>query len=479
MLPPDQVETPFSYAQPCPNPTAALENETIEKESTEKESGLVRHILSLSIPVILSFQLDNLVGFVDIYYVGLLSPQAISAVGASRAVINIIAIFIVSITTGAFALISQAVGARNLKDASDTVRQVILLTGLLGIVTGTVGYVFAEQILILLSMPPDVVDLGTQYLKMFFLGAPFLATQFGMSSCFQAAGDTRTPFYINICVNIVNIIASYIFIFGYWGIQPMGVTGAALGTVLSRGVGSLFCLTMLYSNLSRITILPGSYRPDTERIRRLLRVGIPSGIEGLFRDGSSILFLKLVALTNNATAAVAALSIGYQVMRVPLRTALGLGITASTLVGQAIGEGDPDKAARRGWTVVAVGASLLTVLSVLLAWFATDIIATFTEDVAVISIGSHYLYVIAAQGPLLAVVVCLSGSLRGAGDTKPNLYFTIACQWCVLLPSAWLLAFPFGLDIDGIWLSILISIAIQCTLIVWTFARGRWKTRRV
>jgi putative MATE family efflux protein len=452
---------------------------TSEQPSTAKEARLTRRILTLSLPVILSYQLDNLVGFVDIYYVGLLSTQAISAVGASRAVINIIAIFIVSITTGAFALISQAVGARNMKDASDTARQVILLTGLLGIATGLVGYFLSQDILILLSMPPDVVHLGTRYLQVFFLGAPLLATQFGMSSCFQAAGDTVTPFYVNICVNVVNIVASYILIFGHLGVQPMGVTGAALGTVLARGVGSLLCLILLYSGRSRIAILSGSYRPDRERIRRLLRVGIPAGIEGLFRDGSSVVFLKLVALTQNATAAVAALSIGYQVMRIPLRTSLGLGVTASTLVGQAIGEGDPDKAARRGWTVVAVGAGLLSVLSVNLAWLASDIIAIFTDDAAVIAIGSRYLYVIALQGPMLAIVVCLSGSLRGAGDTKPNLYFTVACQWGVLLPSAWLLAFQFGLDIDGIWLSLLISIVVQSGLIIYTFAGGRWKTRRV
>jgi putative MATE family efflux protein len=391
----------------------------------------------------------------------------------------IVAIFIVSITTGAFALISQAIGARNTLDASHTVRQVVLLTGILGVATGAIGYTFAENILALLSMPDDVVDLGTQYLRVFFLGTPLLATQFGMASCFNAAGDTTTPFYINVCVNLVNVIASYILIFGYWGVQPMGVAGAALGTVLARGVGSLLCLAMLYSGRSRISILPGSFRPDRQRIRRILRIGIPSGIEGIFRDGSNILFLKLIALTDNATAAVAAFAIGNQVMRVPLRTSLGLAITASTLVGQAIGEGDLAKAERRGWTVAAVGASLLLILSALLAWFASDIIAAFTDDTSVIAIGTRYLYVVALQGPMVAVVVCISGSLSGAGDTKPNLYYTIACQWGVMLPSAWLLAFPFGLDIDGIWLSMLISITAQCGLIVWTFARGHWKTRSV
>ena len=328
---------------------------TSEQPSTSKEAHLTRRILTLSIPVILSYQLDNLVGFIDIYYVGLLSSQAISAVGASRAVINIIAIFIVSITTGAFALISQAGGARNMKDASDTVRQVILLTGLLGISTGLVGYFLSKDKLILLSTPPDVVHLGTRYLQVFFLGAPLLATQFGMSSCFQAAGDTVTPFYVNICVNVVYVVASYILIFGHLGVQPMGVTGAALGTGLARGVGSLLCLILLYSGRSRIAILSGSYRPGRERIRRLLRVGIPAGIEGLFRDGSSVVFLKLVALTQNATAAVAALSIGYQVMRIPPhlpRTGRhGLYIRRSGNRGRRSGQGGQTRMdGRRRWS---------------------------------------------------------------------------------------------------------------------------------
>lgn len=388
----------------------------------------------------------------------------------------IIAIFIVSITTGAFALISQAIGAGDARDASDTTRQVILLASGFGITTGLIGYSAAESFLDLLSMPDDVVTLGAEYLHVFFIGAPVLAFQFAVSACFQASGDTRTPFFVNLVVNLFNIVFSYALIFGRFGMPALGVAGAAWGTVVARIVGSAALVAILYSGRSVLRMHPGSFRPNVIRIRKLLRIGVPSGIEGIFRDASHIVLVKLVALTSDPTSAVAAFSIGYQLMRIPLRTSLGFGIAASTLVGQAIGERDAARASHRGWRVIFVAIGTAVVLAALLATFARECMMLFTTSEPVIEIGIHYLYAIAISAPLTATIVCAGGSLRGAGDTKPGLYYTVLCQWGVLLPLGWLLAFPMEWDADGLWLAVLVSAVCHATLMVATFNRGRWQT---
>lgn len=441
---------------------------------------LLRTIYGLATPVALSHQVDNLVGIADIYMVGRLGPDAISAVGISRVLIMVVSVVMLSVTTGAFAMVAQFVGAGKEMEASATAKQAISLVGGTSVVLSLIGLAAAPLSLRALSLSPPVVAQGTLYLRTFFAGMVFLALNFAVRNCMYGAGDTRTPLYINLFVSIIKLAASYVLIFGFWRVPAMGIVGAAAGTVVARICGFAMGLIALYSGRLPVRLLRGTtYLPDLSLARRILRIGIPAALQGLFRNGSGVVFVKLVALTQAGPAAVAAFSIGNQMERVLRRTSLAFGTTATTLVGQSLGHDDPEDAKTRGWATIVAGTLTMAALGVPVALFARPLLGLFTDVPEVIRIGVVYFYAMALAEPFMCLAIAAGGGLRGAGDTKPALYYTLIAQWLIRLPVGYALAFLLGFDIQGLWAALVVFSALQGLLTVRKFGRGEWREREI
>lgn len=442
--------------------------------------SLTRQILTLTLPVALTRQLDNVVGMADIYMVGKLGPEAISAVGISRTIVMVISVTMIAITTGAFAMIAQAIGAKNEEGASSAAKQSISLLAGFSIIPSFIGIVGAPHFLRALSLAPEVVTLATPYLRVFFAGSIFMMFNFAITTCLHAAGNTRTPLYISLFNNGVKVILSYLLIFGALGFPQMGVVGAAVAGVIGRCFGVIIGFGVLYSGKFGIQLLPStSYKPDFIQAKRILTIGIPSALQGMFRNGSGVVLVKLIAMTSASTTAVAAFSIGSQMERLVRQISLAFSTAATTLVGQSIGANNLDEAERRGWTTLALAVITVTILGIPLALFAGPILAFFTDAQDVIQIGVLYLVMIVISEPFMCAAITSGGSLRGAGDNMPAMYYTIIAQWAIRLPVAAFLAFWMGYDIYGIWYSLIIFCAIQGFLTVRKFGQGHWKTRKI
>jgi putative MATE family efflux protein len=426
--------------------------------------------------VALSAQLDTLVGVADIYLVGDLGADAIAAVGISQILTMVVGVVMIAVSTGAFALVAQGTGAGDARTVSATTKQALLLVAGISSLLSLLGAASARLALEVLSMPAGVVELGTGYLHVFFAGLAFMALNFTLNNCLYGAGDARTPLYLNIFMSILKIALSYLLIFGAGPVPALGVDGAALATVLSRAAGFALAIALVKSDRLKVRFLPDtSFFPERERAERMLRIGIPSAIQGLFRNGSGVVFVKLVALTLQPTVAVAAYSIGNQVERIVRRTSLSFGTAATTLVGQRLGAGDGDGAERNGWTAILIGTISMALFGAPLAFFAEEIMGLFTQDTAIIEVGTIYIWAIVLAEPLHCMAITAGGGLRGAGDTKPALYYTVIAQWIVRLPVGYALAFWLDYDIEGLWISLVAFSALQGWLTVRKFALGEWK----
>ncbi len=424
----------------------------------------------------LSAQLDTLVGVADIYLVGDLGADAIAAVGISQILTMVVGVVMIAVSTGAFALVAQGTGAGDARTVSATTKQALVLVAGISSLLSLLGAASARLALEVLSMPAGVVELGTGYLHVFFAGLAFMALNFTLNNCLYGAGDARTPLYLNIFMSILKIALSYLLIFGAGPVPALGVDGAALATVLSRAAGFALAIALVKSDRLKVRFLPDtSFFPERERAERMLRIGIPSAIQGLFRNGSGVVFVKLVALTLQPTVAVAAYSIGNQVERIVRRTSLSFGTAATTLVGQRLGAGDGDGAERNGWTAILIGTISMALFGAPLAFFAEDIMGLFTQDTAIIEVGTIYIWAIVLAEPLHCMAITAGGGLRGAGDTKPALYYTVIAQWIVRLPVGYALAFWLDYDIEGLWISLVAFSALQGWLTVRKFALGEWK----
>ena len=211
----------------------------------------------------------------------------------------------------------------------------------------------------------------------------------------------------------------------------------------------------------------------------MLRIGVPSAMQGLFRIGSGVVFLKLIALTAAPVTAVAAYSIGNQMERIIRRTSLAFGTAATTLVGQNLGAQNQQAAVQSGWTATLVGALSMALLGLPLAWYAPEIMGFFTVEPAIIQVGVIYIYAIVMAEPFQCLSIGAGGALRGAGDTKPALYYTIISQWLVRLPAGYALAFWLHWDISGLWVSLFAFSVLQALLTVRKFTDVPWQNREI
>ncbi len=412
--------------------------------------GIIRQYLALAAPVALSSQLDNLVGFAEIFMVRSLGASAISAVGISRQVVMVIGITMVAVTTGTMTMIAQAIGARDTAQASATAKQSITLVFAISALISALGYVGSPFALRMMSLPPDVITLGIPYLRLFFIGLPLMGIQYTISTCFHAAGDARTPLYIALLSNSARLVMAYGLIYGAWGLPLLGVTGAAAGGLGGSFVGVVISLVALYSGRFGIAITRDtSFLPERDRAKRILKIGIPSAMQGLFRNGSNLIFIKFVALTTRSTIALAGFSIGNQMERTLRRTSLAFGTATTSLVGRSLGAGNVDEAESRGWTTILLAFALTITFGLPICLFATDIMKVFTSDAEVIAVGVVYIWAVALAEPFMCSSITSGGALRAAGDTMPALYYTLISQWLVRLPAAYILAFPLGYDVNG------------------------------
>ena len=412
--------------------------------------------------------------------VGRLGVDAMSAVGIATTLTMVIRITMVAVTSGGFTLVAQAIGAGDPHHASSTAKQSLTLVALVSLVFALLGIALSAPALDFLSPSHAIAELGLPFLQVFFVGLVFIAINYAIQNCRYGAGDTRTPLYLSLLNSIVKLIASYGLIFGAWGLPTLGIVGAAVGTIIGQIAGLVAGMWALYSGRFALSLLPAtSYRPARELASRILTIGIPAGLQGIFRNGSNILFVKFLALTQNPVAAVAAYTVGSQIARFLRRGSLSFGPAAQTLVGQRIGAGDIPQAERYGWTTILVGPLSMLLMGLPLALLGTPYMHLFTTEVEVVRIGVAYLWAICLAEPFMALAIASGGGLRGAGDTKPALNYTLIAQWLVRLPASYLLAFALGLDTDGLWIGLVIVSAVQGALTVRRYAGGAWKAMKV
>lgn len=442
--------------------------------------SLQRQILAIAVPVALSSQIDTLVGIADLFIVSDLGPDAISATGMARMITMVLGVVMISATTGAFAMVAQHIGGGRLVEASATAKQAFTLVTLITVTLSIVGWFGSRVGLELLSLAPAVVDLGEDYLRVFFIGMLFLTLNFAISSCFYGTGDARTPLYINIVASVIKVICTYVLVRGAFGLPTLGVAGAALGTLIGGFCGFLLGVGLLYSGRFRMRLLPEtSYRLDPDLARRMLRIGIPAALQGLFRNGSGLVFAKLVALTPGGTASVAAYSIGSQVERMLRRTSLAFGTASTTLVGNSLGAGSRDEAESRGHDTNRVGMVAMVLCGIPVLLLARPFMELFTTDPEVVAIGVVYLWAVALAEPFMCLGITAGGAMRGAGDTKPALYYTIIAQWLVRLPAGYLLAFTLGWREQGLWIATVLLAIVQGLLTWGKFRQGHWLDREL
>lgn len=415
----------------------------------------------------------GLQGIIDHVMVGhYVGYTANAAIGVSWQIIIVVIVFISSLFTGMVVLVSRFAGANEPEKVNRVVYQALLTALILSALLGAIGYFSAPALLDVVHAAPAVQREALPFLRTIFVGIGGMMLFFMLGAAFRAAGDAQTPLRLGLAVTALTILFNVLLI------PQLGTTGAALGTVGSNAIVAAVGLRKLFARGSVIHFGRGmSLAPDFDIIRSLFRFGLPAGFQGIAMNVAGVMLVRFIGSLEHSAAAQAAYAVGYtELFSLITWTSFGLMGAASTIAGQNLGAGKPERAARGvaiasriGLFVAAcVGSAFLLMPGALLSVFG------MTEPL-VTSIGSQLLRYLSVSGFLVTIALSYTGGLQGTGDTRGPLYISIISQIVMPLGICALLQSARGLHAGDIWVAIVIGHFTRAALSVLRFRQGRWR----
>lgn len=398
-----------------------------------------RSVIALSWPVMTEQVLRTLMRTTDVIVAGVFSPAAVAAVGLADIYARLPLWFGLGVGDGAIALSSQDTGSGATANRDEAVSTALTLGVLAGVPFAVFGVLFDQAAIGVLGAEREVVLLGASYLAVILLSSPARHVTLIAARSIQGTGDTRTPMYVNLAANVLNIGLTIGLGFGVAGLPEYGVVGIAIATAIGDVVAALAFLGVLASGRTPITLVQPS---DLVIARQLVLISAPRIAEGLSEVVAQFPFNAI--LLAFGTEVNAAYHIGlrlYQQVAAPLSR--GYGVAANVLVGQALGRGEPDTAYYDGLATAALGAITVGGFGAVLFVLADEFVRLFTRDPATLGYAADFARAYAVATVLIAPYAILAGSLRGGSETRSPFVAKVTGTFVFLLGVTY---------VGGIWL---------------------------
>ncbi len=437
-----------------------------------------RRVLGLSWPVFVENLLQTGVGAVDTLMVSVLGTAALAGVGTSVVLLFIVQSAIMAVAMGGSVLVAHAVGGRDGSLVRRSAGQTLVLGLILSVGLTVLGTVFAGQFVALLGPDDEVLRIGTDYMRVTMATSVGLVMMLVMGGILRGAGETRTPMYAGVAMNVINVPLSFVMIFGSLGFPELGPVGSAWGAAIARFVGAGWLFYVLWRGNRGVSVAGrGHWSLESGIVSRILRIGVPSMLEQLMMSLSMLVFTAMVI--SLGTAVYAAQRITFQILSFGWMPGFAFAVAATTLTGQALGAGQPAAAVRVTWVATAYATLFMTVFAVAVFIFSEPIAGIYTADPGIKSLAGEAMQILALALPGFALTFVLQGGLRGAGDTRFPMWVTGVSSWLVRLPAAWYFGIHLEFGLAGMYWIFLVETTLRLSVIFWRYQVGRWKEMEV
>jgi putative MATE family efflux protein len=430
-------------------------------------------IWQLAVPSIASNLMFSMVAMVQTKFVGSMGAPAVAAVGAGQRVFFALQALLMAIGVGTTALVARSWGAGQREEASRITSASLMFGGLVGLALMIFGMLFSHQIAEVFGLDENAAQLASRnifWLAAFIIG---FAIDIILSSALRAAGNAWTPLLFGLAVNIVNLPLLYAFILGNWGAPRMGAAGAPFASGLSFVLCGAVLVALWMRQKLTIKFFPGDIFKKA-RYHRLLHIGYPVALEQLVLQFGFFLFMSLIG-HYYGTEAFAAYNVGVNMLNAAMVVGSGFSIAGATLVGQHLGAGDVDGAARSGWRACSMAVGAMSLIGFVIVMNASGLARFFLgSDEIAVQRTTEFTYIMAAMLPLLGVDMAIGGSLRGAGDTR----FPLITSFLGLIGVRCALAATFAafhLPVVWVYSSIIGDYMLKGSMLIWRFKSGHWK----
>ena len=423
----------------------------------------LRAMLRLALPVA-AVQLGIMaMGVTDTLMVGHLSPAALAAGALGNLYFFIAGIFGQGTLMALDPVISQAVGARDAEAISRALQRGLVVALALTVFT-CATFVPVEWVLRVLDQPPEVIPDAASYVRIAIPGVfPFYAFVVFRQSL-QAMHRVAPVLWTVLLANLLNAGLNWVFIYGHLGSPALGVAGSSIATSVSRWAMALAVLSIsgrqVWHHLT-------PWRPETlaiEPLRRMLRLGLPIGVQYLLEYGAFAAAALLMGVLG--TTQMAAHQIAINLASFTFMVPLGVSTATAVLVGHAIGAGDEDQARRSAVAGIFIGASFMCASAFVFLVFPGALARSYTGDADVIMLTVMLIPIAGVFQVFDGIQAVAAGVLRGVGDTHAPAVINVVGFWFIGLPVSWVLAFRLGGGAVGMWWGIVVGLAAVALILL-------------
>jgi len=431
---------------------------------------LTSAILRLALPAVGTSLLQLAFLLVDTFWVGrILGPAALAAVSTAGFAVWMVAALAEMVAVGLTAVAARRHGEGAHGMAAVVAGTTLTLGLALGVLVGAGGWLLVPALFDLMHTPAQVTDLGRLYLTTYLVGAPLVFGFFAVEATFRASGDTRTPLILLGTSVVLNVALDPLLIVGAGPLPALGIAGAAVAAVLTRGAAlGMGFVILTRRRLVRLSVF------DWRSAFTALRIGLPVAFTGVF---FSFVYIGLTRITTRfGVPALAALGIGHKLEGLSYMVSVGFGLASAAIVGQNIGAGRVDRARSAGWLTASYAAGLGSIVGVAFIAFPDLMVGIFTSDPDVIADGSMYLRAMALAQVSMGFEIVLQSALGGAGYTVMPMLWNALFTAARIPLAAWLAGI---LGVAGVWWAIGLTAVARGIAMALLWRGERWHGVRV
>ncbi len=444
------------------------------KEELDLLNGSVgKSLLHLSIPIVILNLLRTVYNLTDAFWVGQIGPDALAAIGFGFPLVLIFMSVGMGVSVAGTVLVAQYEGNENRAMVNYSASQTLAFNLIISVLLGSAGLLLAEGLLGIYGASEVVLNLSLKYLRIIFMGISFMFGFGAFIALMRGYGDTKTPMFLMVFSIALNVVLDPVLIFGWGPFSEMGIEGAAIATIFSRGVAFIIGFAILLSGWKGVKIDISNMVPDPNFFKRISQLGGPALIG---TTGRMISINVIVAIVGRFSDIVmAGYTVGIRIVSAIFLSAMAIGRGVTTMSGQNLGANNFDRAEE----VPIVGAKytfvIYTLLGIGIFLSSETIVSFFTGDPQAIKIGGEFLRYVALTLGFVGIIQSLAGGIRGAGKTHIAALILLIPLAAVRVPLAFLLSNILGTS--GIWLAFPISNIVGAIVGYLWFRKGTWRQR--
>jgi putative MATE family efflux protein len=441
------------------------------------EGPIGRSILLLAVPMVLEMLMESVFAVVDIFWVSHLGTDAAATVGLTESLLTLIYALAIGLSIGATATVARRIGEQNKEGAARAAVQAIALALIVSIVIAAIGAPLAPRLLAMMGGSPWVIEHGSGFTRVMLAGNVTVVMLFMVNAIFRGAGDAAIAMRVLWLANWINIFLGPCLIFGLGPFPKLGIVGAAIATNIGRGTGALYAISRLVRSGGRFEITRRHLRIEPSIMARMIRLSGTGTFQVFIGMASWIGLVRTIS--SFGSDAVAGYTFGIRVILFALLPSWGMANAAATMVGQALGARNPERAEKAVWKAGFYNMIFLGIVGLIFEAFAPAIISLYTSDPNVAHYGIDCLRIVSYGFLFYAYGMVLGQSFNGAGDAWTPTIINLFVFWLWELPLAYVLAIVFGIGPRGVFIAITVAFSTLAVVSALVFRRGKWKTRIV